>query len=409
MIFGGVISLVLVLLALFLLWSQNSRIKVLEFELRALQKAFMAMRDRLESGVAQTDGRSALPIPVETPESVKPEDKSGVDEPPAAETAEAEYPAEEPERDDAPVEPVAAAARVAEDAVYEAMGDGAPASAPRPDFESALGGRWAVWVGGLALALGGVFLVRYSIEAGLLGPKVRLILAALLGFAALAGGEYLRRSGLKVPISGVNGAYLPGILTAAGAFILFGTVFATHGLYGFIGQATAFVLLGAIGLATLALSRIHGQAFGGLGLLGSLATPALVASDSPKPWALFGFLAIVLVATTFIARIGRWWPMMSAAIVGTGLWCLAYLINVPEISVPATVFIALVPIGALVVVWLRETSDQYFDYDILIPALVTAIMAALEILALAFETRGQADSSMIGIVVVVAHWWRQRP
>ncbi|MGO4841796.1 DUF2339 domain-containing protein, partial [Rhizobiaceae sp. 2RAB30] len=39
----------------------------------------------------------------------------------------------------------------------------APAAvAKKPDIETALGTRWAVWVGGLALALGGVFLVRYS-------------------------------------------------------------------------------------------------------------------------------------------------------------------------------------------------------------------------------------------------------
>ena len=35
-------------------------------------------------------------------------------------------------------------------------------------LEENIGTRWAVWVGGLALALGGVFLIRYSIEAGFL-------------------------------------------------------------------------------------------------------------------------------------------------------------------------------------------------------------------------------------------------
>jgi len=51
-------------------------------------------------------------------------------------------------------------------------------------METALGTRWAVWVGGLALALGGIFLVRYTIEAGIFGPEVRLIqTGANLGFA----------------------------------------------------------------------------------------------------------------------------------------------------------------------------------------------------------------------------------
>ena len=49
----------------------------------------------------------------------------------------------------------------------------APAT-PGMSLEERLGTQWAVWVGGIALALGGIFLVRYSIEAGLLGPRVRV-------------------------------------------------------------------------------------------------------------------------------------------------------------------------------------------------------------------------------------------
>ena len=44
-------------------------------------------------------------------------------------------------------------------------------------FEERFGTRWVVWIGGLALALGGFFLVRYSIQAGLIGPDVRISLA----------------------------------------------------------------------------------------------------------------------------------------------------------------------------------------------------------------------------------------
>jgi uncharacterized membrane protein len=52
-----------------------------------------------------------------------------------------------------------------------------------PSFEERLGTRWVLWVGGVALALGGVFLVRYSIERGLLGPAVRVFLGGVLGLA----------------------------------------------------------------------------------------------------------------------------------------------------------------------------------------------------------------------------------
>ena len=53
----------------------------------------------------------------------------------------------------------------------------APAPAPeRPSLEERFGTRWVIWVGGLALALGGIFLVRYSIEQGWIGPGVRIAL-----------------------------------------------------------------------------------------------------------------------------------------------------------------------------------------------------------------------------------------
>src|SRR6476469_5060873 len=47
-------------------------------------------------------------------------------------------------------------------------------AAPNATLEERFGTRWVVWIGGLALALGGVFLVRYAVEHALLGPGVRI-------------------------------------------------------------------------------------------------------------------------------------------------------------------------------------------------------------------------------------------
>ena len=59
-------------------------------------------------------------------------------------------------------------------------------------WEQRLGARAFVWVGGITLALAGIFLVRYSIEEGYLSPEVRVILAALFGFALIGGAEKMR-------------------------------------------------------------------------------------------------------------------------------------------------------------------------------------------------------------------------
>ena len=48
-------------------------------------------------------------------------------------------------------------------------------------IEAPLTSRWLVWIGALALSLGGAFLVQYSIDRAWLVPELRCGLGALLG------------------------------------------------------------------------------------------------------------------------------------------------------------------------------------------------------------------------------------
>ena len=141
-------------------------------------------------------------------------------------------------------------------------------------LEERLGTQWAVWVGGLALALGGIFLVRYSIEQGLLGPGVRVTLGALLAAALVGAGEWARRSERLAGISGLPTAHIPSILTAAGTTVAYADVYAAYALYGFLAPGSAFVLLGLVALATLAAALLHGPALAGLGLVGAYVDAA---------------------------------------------------------------------------------------------------------------------------------------
>ena len=194
----------------------------------------------------------------------------------------------------------------------------------RENLESYLGARWPVWVGGVALAFGGIFLVRYSIEAGLLGPAARLTLASLFGLLLIAAGEIVRRRALPKISELYANAMIPGALTAAGSVTLLGTVFAAYAFYEFIGPGTAFVLLALVSLSTVGLSLLHGQALAGLGLLGSLVTPVLVTTDEPNVNALFLFLGVTWLAVNAASRLRRWTVVPMLANIGTGLWVLAY-------------------------------------------------------------------------------------
>ncbi|MBR1120313.1 DUF2339 domain-containing protein [Bradyrhizobium lablabi] len=194
-----------------------------------------------------------------------------------------------------------------------------------PGLEEQLGTRWVVWVGGLALALGGFFMVRYSIEAGLLGPGVRTVLGGLFALALLAAGEWTRRKESISQIAALPIANIPAILTAAGTAVAFATVYAAYALYDFLVPGTAFVLLGLVALGTLAAALLHGPALAGLGIVGAFVTPVLVSSDKPDYWALYIYLAIVTAAAFGLARARLWRWLAVTTIVFALLWTLAGL------------------------------------------------------------------------------------
>ncbi len=193
---------------------------------------------------------------------------------------------------------------------------------PSISFEEKFGTRWTVWVGGLALALGGIFLVRYAIEQGLVGPAMRIFLGALFAAALVAGGEWARRKENLSGVAGIAAANIPAILTAAGTVVAYATVYAAYALYQFLPPPIAFVLLGAVAVATLAAALLHGPWLAGLGVVGGFVTPMLVSAETPNYWALYIYLAVVTAAAFALARVRLWrWLAITATAFGV-FWML---------------------------------------------------------------------------------------
>jgi uncharacterized membrane protein len=215
----------------------------------------------------------------------------------------------------------------------------APPGPPRPaGFEERFGTRWVVWVGGIALALGGVFLVRYTIQQGLIGPGVRIALGALLAVVLVAAGDWSRRSARLAGFPGLPSADIPSILTAAGTVVAYATVYAAYALYHFLPPAAAFILLGVVALLTLGAALLHGPALAGLGVVGAFVTPLLVASDKPDYWSLYIYIAIVTAAAFALARARLWlWLAVTAIMLGA-LWTLPGVDEFPVAALSAHVF-----------------------------------------------------------------------
>lgn len=199
-----------------------------------------------------------------------------------------------------------------------------PKPAPKPtlDLETLLGAKGSVWIGGLALLLGAVFLLRYTIEAGMLTPVMRISVAILMGVIALGLSEWMARRDLKTPVGKAFAAKadIPAILAAVGVFSLFGAVYTAHALYGLLSTLPTFIALAAIALGTMALSLRRGPWLAAIGLIGALAVPLLVASVTPSYLGVLAYVAIITGAALWVAQRQTWPWLRAAALVGATVW-----------------------------------------------------------------------------------------
>jgi uncharacterized membrane protein len=174
---------------------------------------------------------------------------------------------------------------------------------PSIDWESFIGVKMFSWIAGIALALAGVFFLRYSIDHGWLQPAVRMSIGIVVGIALLVGSEVpaARRYGITV-----------NALTAAGVAILFSTFFAAYALWHLIPATATFALLVLVTAAAVLLSIRRASIFIALlGLLGGFATPALVSTGQNNPIGLFGYLMLLNAGLAWVAYRKRW-PLLTA-------------------------------------------------------------------------------------------------
>ena len=158
---------VLAVISLIVAMSTRKRLKQLELRIAGLEWKLAALADQAPP---------AAPVTAIIPEPAK-EEKTFA-------TAAEPPPPSEPEEAAAPSAP--------------------PPPAPRRiGLEERFGTQWVVWAGGIALALGGFFLVRYSIEQGWFGPGARVVLAGIVALALIAAGEWARRREISTGAMGL--------------------------------------------------------------------------------------------------------------------------------------------------------------------------------------------------------------
>lgn len=194
-----------------------------------------------------------------------------------------------------------------------------PAKPRKETIESQLGSKWLVWIGGIALVFGGVFLVNYSIEYGLLGPLERIIAGLVLGLLLLAVGEWLRRQPTESKYTSAW-PHMPIAVTAAGITTMFASIYAGYALYDLFAPIVAFASLALVSMAAVFIAILHGQLLALLGVGGAYIVPLLISSNDPSAAMLYSYLFIFATASLALFRYKGWVQLGWANLVGTVGW-----------------------------------------------------------------------------------------
>ncbi len=280
-----------------------------------------------------------------------------------------------------------------------------PISVPWRGWEQNLVEHWLVWLGGVAMALGGAFLVKLSIDQGLLTPLVRVVLGILLGIGLTVGAEWVRRRELVEDAAAGGASYIPQALAAAGAATVFASLYAAHALYGFLPSGLAFPLLAATAGATVAQSLRLGPLVAALGLVGAFVVPLLVTSNAPQALPLFAYLAVVTAASLALLRFREWWWLAWLSLAGAILWEMLWLATPHAVETPVVAGYLLVQFG-LFVAFRRGISGIGFlsgiAYRRMVRLVTRAAFWAIAYGLLALANADRFSGTSVGAAVLTA-------
>jgi uncharacterized membrane protein len=245
-------------------------------------------------------------------------------------------------------EPVSAIAQEPEPDVPELAGPEPDESDSEPargfGFEELFGGRLPIWAGGVTLAVAGVLIVRYSIEAGLLSPPVRFVAGLIFGGALIAAAELALRFEERIRDPRVRQA-----LAGAGIASLYASILVAVNLYALIGPMTAFAAMAVVTALAMGLSLRFGAPSALLGLVGGLAAPALVGTGEPNVPLLTLYLALAVGGLSILSRVQGWTWLSAGALAGGLGWGLALVLGgAPDTAASLSIGSYLFVIGIVV-------------------------------------------------------------
>lgn len=183
---------------------------------------------------------------------------------------------------------------------------------------------WMVWLGGGCVALAGIFLVRYGVEQGMLGPRARVLMGLATALALHIGAEWLRRR-----TGGAHPAF--AAMAGGGSITAFAAILSALHLYQLISPGLAFALLALTGVVTMWLARVQGPALAVIGMLGAYSVPLLVSTGGGNLLATLVYSLIISGSVLLLLRgVYRPWLWCGLLAGGLGWWLISLAGTQPD-------------------------------------------------------------------------------
>ncbi len=208
---------------------------------------------------------------------------------------------------------------------------------------------WMILIGALSLVMAGVLLVGYSLDQGLLGPGVRLVLGLGFGVIMTVLAEWLR---LRTNQS----SSLTGAISAAGSLVMAASLLAGHYLLALISLPMTFFVLATLSLWTMERARHHGPWLAALGMLGGyalpLALPVQAMLGNSGNLLLLGHVGVIALACRLLyQQVAVSWLYWGGLMGAVAWW---FMLNPADLGVFETRMLGSVWLGVLALAYLHS-------------------------------------------------------
>nr|WP_182036978.1 DUF2339 domain-containing protein [Vibrio diabolicus] len=191
---------------------------------------------------------------------------------------------------------------------------------------------WLVWVGALAMLIGGGYLVQVIGSHIEFSPFMRVSFAFVLSLLMVLVGEWFHRKEQQNPQRATRAqgfTYVPAAVTGTGLTGIYCTVIFAFVVYQMLTPSVSLIILAAAAFCSLALSLQQGPLMAVLGLIGGYTAPLWIGGSEPNYFLLAGYISAISVAATLLMqKVRSAWISPSIALPHV-VWMLLLIESMP--------------------------------------------------------------------------------